>query len=146
MYAFYLKVEKVKDTLNVQLADNWTRLGGHPRTLSLLGHPIDHLRQTYVRFFKTVSLAGALKLTANELTYLAANADYQIGGQGWLNSLPVSGNPDNPTSVALFTVSRCAARLRPPERRRLRRTMNACWRCSTIQWPPPKSPTVCCLR
>ena len=63
----------------------------------------DHLRQTYVRFFKAASLATALKLTANELAYLAAHADYRIDGQGWLNSLPVIGKPDGATSPALLT-------------------------------------------
>jgi hypothetical protein len=34
---------------------------------------------------------------------VASHTDYQIGGQGWLHSLPVGGSPDDPTSRALFT-------------------------------------------
>src|SRR5262249_14268291 len=62
----------------------------------------DHLRATYVRFLKAVSLATGLKLTASEVAYFAASADYRIGERGWLNSLPVAGSPDGPTSTALL--------------------------------------------
>lgn len=43
------------------------------------------------RFFKCASLAAGLGLTANEMTWLAAHADYRIQDAGWLNALAVSG-------------------------------------------------------
>ena len=103
LYAFNLKVEKVQARLNVQ----WQTTGHGweviPARYLYSATLRDHLSQTYVRFFKAVSLASALKLTANELAYLASHTDYHVNGQGWLNSLPVVGNPDDPTSLALFT-------------------------------------------
>lgn len=103
LYAFRLKVENVKDIVKVQ----WQSTG---RGWEVIGAPYLYstnlrnlLAQTYTRFFRAVSLTVALKLTANELAYLASHADYQIGGQGWFNSLPVAGSPDSPTSSALLT-------------------------------------------
>ena len=103
LYPITLKVEKVKEILSVR----WETSGRgrevipsrylHSETL------IQNLRRAYIRFLKTVSLAGALKLTASETTYFASHTDYQIGGHGWLNSLPVMGNPDNAASSALLT-------------------------------------------
>jgi hypothetical protein len=64
--------------------------------------PTDHLRTTYVRFLKAVSLASRLKLTPSELAHFGAKEDYRIGGRGWLNRLPVVGSPDGATSPALL--------------------------------------------
>ncbi len=58
------------------------------------------------RFLKAASLASDLSLDANELTYIASDADLQIGGHGWVNALAVSGNPDAGTSTALREVLR----------------------------------------
>jgi Neuraminidase-like domain len=102
LYAFTLTIEKVRDTLKVL----WQTTG---RGWEVIPAPYlysatrrDHLHQAYGRFFKTASLASALTLTTNEVVYLASHADYQIGGQGWLNSLPVAGSPNAATSIALF--------------------------------------------
>ena len=56
----------------------------------------------YVRFFKTASLAQALRLTANELSRFATHSDYQIAGDGWLNALAVTGEPVPATAAALL--------------------------------------------
>jgi hypothetical protein len=58
---------------------------------------VDSLRSACLRFLKASSLAAALKMTANEIAHLA-------GGQGWLNTLPVSGRPDDATSRTLRDV------------------------------------------
>lgn len=103
LYAIDLKVEKVKDTLNVRWETKgrgWEVIPSaylYPATL------VNHLRTAYIRFLKVTSLATALKLTANEIAYFAAQTHYQINSQGWLNSLPVAGNPDSATSTALLT-------------------------------------------
>ena len=102
LYAISFKIEKVKDTLTIR----WETAGRGweivPARYLYSATLTDHLRQVYVRFLKTASLAGALKLTATETAYLTSHADYQIGGQGWLNSLSVTGSPDNATSIALL--------------------------------------------
>lgn len=102
LYDISLTVEKVKDTMNIR----WETLGRGrgiipPRYL-YSATLTDHLRATYVRFLKVSSLATGLKLTANEISYFAGHKDYKIGGHGWLNSLQVTGSPNNDTSIALF--------------------------------------------
>jgi hypothetical protein len=103
LYAIELKAEKIKDTLNVR----WQTLGRGweviPSQYLYSATLTSHLREAYSRFLKVTSLATALKLTANEIAYLAAQTNYQINSQGWLNSLPVTGSPDKPTSTALLT-------------------------------------------
>ena len=78
----------------------------------------------YTRFLKVASLAAGLGLTANEIAHFATRVDYLIGGQGWLNSLPVTGTPDSSTSQALlkaFTAilqfARLKAQLSPGDER-----------------------------
>jgi Neuraminidase-like domain/Tachylectin len=63
---------------------------------------IDRLRTVYIRFLKSVSLAAALKLTANEITHFAKHPDYKIDTQSWLNYLPITGSTDITTSIALL--------------------------------------------
>jgi hypothetical protein len=102
LYPILLKVEKVVDTLSVQWQTTGRGWEVIPARYLYSATLRDRLYQTYVRFFKTVSLAGVFKLKANEIAYLAGHPDYQIGGQGWLNSLPVAAKPDKPKSLALF--------------------------------------------
>lgn len=63
---------------------------------------IDRLRTIYIRFLKSISLAVALKLTANEIAHFAKHPDYQIDTQSWLNHLPIAGSTDITTSIALL--------------------------------------------
>ena len=102
LYALSFTVENVKDDLTVR----WQTTG---RGWEIVPAPYLHsatlvanLRQVYVRFLKAAALAGVLKLTAAEMAHLAAHADYQIGGDGWLNHLSVTGSPDNTTAPALL--------------------------------------------
>jgi hypothetical protein len=62
----------------------------------------DRLRTIYIRFLKSISLAVALKLTANEIAHFAKHPDYQIDTQSWLNHLPIAGSTDITTSIALL--------------------------------------------
>ena len=59
---------------------------------------INRLSQVYIRFLKATSLITALKLTAAEAVHFTSHVDYQIGGEGWLNHLPVKADPDNATA------------------------------------------------
>lgn len=126
LYLISLKVEEVKDTFSVQ----WQTMGRGweviPERYLYSATLTDHLRQVYVRFLKAASLATSLKLTATETAYFASHADYQIDGQGWLNSVPVTGNPDNTTSkellkafTALLDFTRIKADLSPSDERLL---------------------------
>jgi hypothetical protein len=63
---------------------------------------VSRLRTTYLRFLKGASLTAGLKLKATEIAYFAAAETYHINGRGWLNSLPVAGNADTTTSIALL--------------------------------------------
>ena len=56
----------------------------------------------YTRFLKATALAATLRLTASEIAYLATHADFQVGGDGWLNALAVTGDPDSDTAKALL--------------------------------------------
>ncbi|MBF6650643.1 neuraminidase-like domain-containing protein [Methylobacter sp. BlB1] len=102
LYSISLKVERVKDTLTVR----WETEGRGREIIParyLYSETLNaHLRTTYVRFLKAVSLAEALKLTASETVHFASHSDYRIVDQGWLNNLPVTGDPDNATSTALL--------------------------------------------
>ncbi len=102
LYAISLKVENVKDNLAVR----WQTAGRGweviPTPFLYSATLVDHLRQAYVRFLKAAALAAALKLTAAETAHLAAHADYQVGGEGWPNRLPVTGSPDTATAAALL--------------------------------------------
>jgi Neuraminidase-like domain len=64
------------------------------------------LRDAFTRFLKATSLTTGLRLTPTEIIHFASHATYQINDRGWLNSLPVSGDPDDDTAHALY---RCFA-------------------------------------
>jgi len=59
-------------------------------------------QDAYVRFLKAASLAQALRLTGNEISFFATHADYRINGDGWLNALAVNGEAVSPVSEALL--------------------------------------------
>ncbi|MEG3861256.1 neuraminidase-like domain-containing protein [Microcoleus sp. herbarium12] len=101
LYAIVLTVEKVKDALKVRWQTSGRGWEVIPPAYLYSDTLTSHLRATYIRFLKVTTLAIALKLTASEIAYLTAHTDYQIGGQGWLNSLPVNGSPDITTAIAL---------------------------------------------
>ncbi|MGH9120036.1 MAG: hypothetical protein ACRD0A_19870 [Acidimicrobiales bacterium] len=102
LYPITLVVENITAGLKVRWQTQgrgWELIPPHylyPATLTA------HLRATYVRFLKAISLAAGLKLTASEMAYFATAGEYQIGDRGWLNRLPVAGSPDGATSTALL--------------------------------------------
>jgi hypothetical protein len=54
---------------------------------------------------KCASLAAHLRLTTHEIAHFANDTDYSITNDGWLNALPVSGNPAPPVAAALLRSS-----------------------------------------
>jgi hypothetical protein len=126
LYAVVLQVEKVTNTLTVRWETTGRGWETIPACYLYSATLTDHLRSAYIRFLKTASLASGLKLTANENAHFAAHADYHIGGQGWLNALPVAGSPDVPTAqvlrdvlAALLDFARIKAALSPDDERLL---------------------------
>lgn len=101
-YAISLTVENIKDNLTVRWETTERRWEVIPPGYLYNPEQFSHVAQVYVRFLKTVSLAEALNLTAAETAYLSSHPDYRIDGRGWLNHLPVTGSPDEGTSINLF--------------------------------------------
>jgi hypothetical protein len=102
LHTISLTVANVRDRLAVR----WQTIGrGFEVIPATHLHPaalLENLRLTYVRFRKAAALAAAARLTAAELAHLAADADLRIGGQGWLNRLPVTGTVSGGTSTGLL--------------------------------------------
>ncbi len=126
LYAVALQIEKVTNTLTVRWETSGRGWEVIPVRYLYSATLTDHLRSVYIRFLKISSLATVLKLTANETAYFAAHADYHIGGQGWLNTLPTSGSPDTLTSqflrdvlIALLDFVRIKGMLAPDDERLL---------------------------
>lgn len=96
-----LTVEKVKNALTV----NWETpkqsrevIPGRYLYPPSVAEPFSN---AYIRFMKTAALLTALSFEADELIYFATSADYQIGGDGWLNVVPVHGDPALAVGAAL---------------------------------------------
>jgi hypothetical protein len=126
LHALTLTVEGVREKLSV----SWETAGrGREVIPSRYLYPaalVGNLRQAYTRFLKAAALAAGLKLTANEFAHLAAREEYEIGGLGWLNALPVAGDPTPLTARALRSVltalldfARLKAALAPDDERLL---------------------------
>ena len=102
LYEIVLTVEKVTQRLSVK----W-ETPKRPREVipgRYLYPPtlIAPFRDVYLRYLKITSLATTLLLTANEVVRFATDADYKIGGDGWLNALPTAGDPSAATAAALL--------------------------------------------
>ncbi|PTQ91460.1 PA14 domain-containing protein [Nitrosomonas nitrosa] len=126
LYPISLKVEKVKDMLTVRWETEGRGREVIPSRYFYSETLTAQLRATYIRFLKAVSLAEALKLTASETVHFASHSAYRIADQGWLNNLPVTGDPDNATSTALLKAltallgfSRIKAEISPDDERLL---------------------------
>lgn len=105
LYPIELKVENVRNIVRVQW--EWNPKGqGRAYIPARYLYPaarFDAFHNAYFRFLKATSLAVSLSLTANEMAHFATDSAYQIGGEGWLNALPVRGDPTGPTAAALLT-------------------------------------------
>ena len=104
LYSFELTVEGVRNVVRAQW--EWTPQG-HGREVIPPRHlypaaAFDSFVESYVRFLKAASLAAGLGLSAGELSRFAADADYGIGGDNWLNALAVAGDPAPAAAAALL--------------------------------------------
>jgi hypothetical protein len=101
LYDVALTVAGVKDRLRVQ----W-ETPKRPREVipgRYLYPPalLDSFSDCYLRFLKMTALAAGLRVTAAEIAHFATDAAYHIDGDGWLNSLPVRGDPTAHVAAAL---------------------------------------------
>ena len=99
-----LEVGSVKTTLALgwrnPLAPGWTLI---PATALFPAGPMAELSATYVRFLKTVSVASALSLTANEIAWLGTDMTRAVETKS--ASVIAPGNAViNPASMANITV------------------------------------------
>jgi hypothetical protein len=102
LYAISLTVENVKNELVVRWQTTGSGREVIPAPYLYSATLTGNLRRAYVRFLKAAALAATLELTAAETAHLAADADYRIGGEAWLNRLPVTGSPDAATAGGLL--------------------------------------------
>ncbi|TNJ64556.1 PA14 domain-containing protein,virulence plasmid 28 protein [Paenibacillus hemerocallicola] len=106
----FLKVEKVKDLLRVRWETGETGRETIPARYLYPQALIDRMQANYVRFLKAISLMSVLKLTTAEFAWIAARTEYRIEERvgdrlektGWMNSLPVAGNPGSEASASLL--------------------------------------------
>jgi len=102
LYALQLTAKKVKDVLVL----NWESRGmGRiliPPEQLYSARLVDNFTTIYLRLLKAFAIAESLSLSSLEVEHFAANADYFIEGEGWLNSLPAAPLPDLATVHALF--------------------------------------------
>jgi hypothetical protein len=101
LHDIVLKVEKVKNILTVSWETPKQSREVVPGRYLYPPSVATPFADAYTRFMKTAALTTAFNLAPNELIYFANNADYQILGDGWLNVLPVEGDPTIATGAAL---------------------------------------------
>ncbi len=107
-----LKVEKVKSRLGVKWETPKRAREVIPSRYLYPSSIIAPFTSVYARFLKTASLALGLGLTVAEIVHFGTDADYRISwdlagdgnivADGWLNTLPVSGNASDSVAAALL--------------------------------------------
>lgn len=102
LYPIAVTVEKVSNTVKIKWETPSRAREIIPSRYLYPPSVLTPFQSTYTRFLKATSLATALHLTANELAHFATDADYRITGDGWLNLLPVSGDPTPAVAAALL--------------------------------------------
>ncbi|HXA84465.1 MAG TPA: neuraminidase-like domain-containing protein [Candidatus Dormibacteraeota bacterium] len=102
LYDIALKVENAKQNLSVKWENPKRSREVIPGRYLYPPTVIAPFRDVYIRFLKATSLATTLLISADELVRFANDADYQVNADGWLNALPVSGDPIPATAAALL--------------------------------------------
>jgi hypothetical protein len=99
---FRLTVRGVRD----RLAVNWQTTGVPDQVIPtdrlFPGTTMDAFAASYVRLLKAFSLATQLDLDGDELAWFGSLPALQIGGEGFLNALPVEPGASAATVQALF--------------------------------------------
>ncbi|PSR17360.1 hypothetical protein C8255_13005, partial [filamentous cyanobacterium CCP3] len=99
LYPLSMQASNVQSTLRVRWQTSSRGWEAIPQRYLYSRTQIDHFRIIYIRFLKCISLSAGLKLSANELAYLATYPDKT---QSWLNQLLTAGNPTSEISETLL--------------------------------------------
>ncbi|MEM6436202.1 MAG: neuraminidase-like domain-containing protein, partial [Cyanobacteria bacterium P01_D01_bin.115] len=102
LYPITLTIENADENLDIQWQTTglgWQQIPANHLYSEIL---VERLHITYLRFLKTISLATELRLTANEITFLASQPDDFIDNQGWLNALPAIAPVNSAIATALL--------------------------------------------
>ena len=91
--SFVLSVSHLTATLSVSWQTTGMALAPIPGQYLYSQTILSRLASSYTRYLKGASLATALALDANELAFLAQDADLQVAGVNWLNALTITGSP-----------------------------------------------------
>jgi len=102
LYDFELKVEKLKHRLSVRWENPKRAREVIPSRYLYPPTIFAQFFDVYTRFLKAASLAAGLGLTANEIAHWGIDPDYLILNEGWLNALPVGGDPGANVATALL--------------------------------------------
>ena len=102
LYDFELKVEKLKYRLSVKWETPKRERDVIPSRYLYPPAIFAPFFDVYSSFLKATSLAAGLGLTTNEIAHMAIDSDYLILNDGWLNALPVSGDPGANIATALL--------------------------------------------
>jgi peptidoglycan hydrolase-like protein with peptidoglycan-binding domain len=101
LLAVVLTVEKVQNALTVSWETPKQSREVIPERYVYPPSVAAPFSNAYIRFMKTATLLTALNLEADELIWFATSPDYQIAGDGWLNVIPVDGDPTLAVGAAL---------------------------------------------
>ena len=100
LYDIVLTVEKVKDVLSVKWETPRRSREVIPARYLYPATVLAPFSSTYIRFLNAALASAELKLTSQRDRPFRHTSDYQIGSDGWLNALPVSGDAaDDPVAL-----------------------------------------------
>ena len=101
LYPITLAVTNLSPGLAVRWATAGQGATPIPTPYLYAAQTVAALQAAFVRLLKAAALADGLRLTAQEFAHIAADSSLAIGGAGWLNALPVAGDPDPAAGPAL---------------------------------------------
>jgi Neuraminidase-like domain/Putative peptidoglycan binding domain len=102
LYEMVLQVEKVRNILKIKWETPKRAREVIPARYLYPPTIFAPFSDACTRLLKMASLAVGLGLTISEISHFATDPDYQIASDGWLNALPVAGDPAPATAAALL--------------------------------------------
>lgn len=102
LYVIEISVAKAKDVFRVEWETPTRKREVIPPRYLYSRGIVEAFTATYLRLVKAASLSTMLRLTPQELRYLALSKGDQIDGSGWLNAFPVTGTLSGAQASALL--------------------------------------------
>jgi len=104
LYQVELEIAKVEKTAVLK----WESKGiGRERIPLKYLYPYEQVRNfsdMYIRLLKAIAIFERLGLEEKEIAFFCTALSFRIGGKGFLNTIPVTPNPDGNKVEALFTI------------------------------------------